>query len=50
MATDNTLYRDRKRKAIEKATAAQNSLKENMAAPYLTVSDDELFKRLNGLK
>ena len=39
-----------KRKAIEKVTSIQNPLKENRKTANFTVSDDELLKRLYGLK
>lgn len=39
-----------KRKAIEKATSLQNPLKDAYCAPQFDVNDDDVLKRLYGLK
>ena len=39
-----------KRKAIEKATSMQSPLNDKSAVPQFDVSDDEVLKRLYGLK
>ena len=39
-----------KRKAIEKATSMQSPLNDRSAVPQFDVSDDEVLKRLYGLK
>jgi len=39
-----------KRKAIEKATSMQNPLKAGQVAPHFDVNNDEILKRLYGLK
>lgn len=39
-----------KRKAIEKATSMQNPLNDESAVPQFDVNDDDILKRLYGLK
>jgi len=41
---------EQKRKAIEKATAPNSPLKGNLNAERYTVSDDDVLKKLYGLK
>jgi hypothetical protein len=41
---------EQKRKAIEAATSGDNPLKNNLNAERYTISDEEVLKKLYGLK
>ena len=45
-----TIYTEQKRKAIEKATSPDSPLKERLNAARFTVDDEDVLKRLYGLR